>query len=387
MLRLWWQWGLSLTQGAVLIDILPGRPTVVAAVGARVYTGISHNEPHVRNIEYIYRLETEGIGEPWVGGRREKHRVEGSTEAWKAVVDTIGVMRTERAVMRDALKEMREEMKEMREDRRLRETEGRDRVRAREEAPTREPSALTVRDSVKELPSYTEGGDLAKFIRGIEAELKELKLDKAQWRGILLVKLLAKIKDNIIEYIEDGASYHETVQGLLAKVGKSMVELESEFFPPGRRSSKDRVERVKELIAWGKRVLMLCPNDQKLLLFLVRGALFSELSSHECGLLRGQSTRTVEDLTEAVRAMRDNSTARGREEPRFSRGNNYSYSGGYSGTLKCYVCNKSSHKAYTCPERGKQASHNNNKRDNSKHSNERENKDSRPKRTKLAQSR
>ncbi len=73
----------------------------------------------------------EGIGEPRVGGRREEHRVEGSTEAWKAVVDTIGVMRTERAVMRDALKEMREEMKEMREDRRLRETEGRDRVRAR----------------------------------------------------------------------------------------------------------------------------------------------------------------------------------------------------------------------------------------------------------------
>ncbi len=202
----------------------------------------------------------------------------------------------------------------------------------------------------------------------------------------MLVKLPAKIKDNIIEYIEDGASYDEIVQGLLAKVGKSMVELESEFFPPGRRSSKDRVERVKELIAWGKRVLMLCPNDQKLLLFLVRGALFSELSSHECGLLRGQSTRTVEDLTEAVRAMRDNSTARGREEPRFSRGNNYSNSGGYSGSLKCYVCNKSGHKAYTCPERDKQANHNNNKRDNSKHSNERENKDSRPKRTKLAQS-
>ncbi len=86
--------------------------------------------------------------------------------------------------------------------------------------------------------------------------------------GILLVKLPSKIKDHVVENIEDGANYDDIVQALLAKVGKSMVELENKFFPPRRRSSKDRVERVKELISWGNRVLMLCPKEQDILLFL-----------------------------------------------------------------------------------------------------------------------
>ncbi len=33
-------------------------------------------------------------------------------------------------------------------------------------------SAITVRDAVKESPSLVEGGDLAKFVRGLNAELR-----------------------------------------------------------------------------------------------------------------------------------------------------------------------------------------------------------------------
>ncbi len=142
------------------------------------------------------------------------------------------------------------------------------------------------------------------------------------------MKLPSKIKDHVVGNIEDGANYDDIVQALLAKVGKSMVELENEFFPPRRRNSKDRVERVKELISWGKRVLMLCPKEQDILLFLVRGALFSELLSHDCGLLRGQSSGNVEELTEAVRVIRDNNITRGRDEARFPHGSSTSTAGG-----------------------------------------------------------
>ncbi len=116
--------------------------------------------------------------------------------------------------------------------------------------PTRdESSVITVRYAVKELPAFTEGGDLAKFIRGLEVELKQLKVDKGQWRGILLLKLPAKIKDNVVEHIENGASNDDLVRALLTKVGKSLRELEYEFFPPRRKCTKDRVVRARELLS------------------------------------------------------------------------------------------------------------------------------------------
>ena len=168
-------------------------------------------------------------------------------------------------------------------------------------APTRdESSAITVRDAVKQLPAYTEGGDLAKFIHGLEAELKQLKVDKGQWRGILLLKLPAKIKDNVVEHIENGASYDDLVRALLTKVGKSLRELEYEFFPPRRKCTKDRVVRARELLSLTKRVSMLCPSKEELELFLFRGMLYSELPQHECRILSGQCAGSTEELLEAI---------------------------------------------------------------------------------------
>ncbi len=72
--------------------------------------------------------------------------------------------------------------------------------------------------------------------------------------------------------------------------------------------------------------------------------------------------------------IRDNNITRGRDEARFPHG-----SCTYQSNFRCYVCNKSGHKAFNCPDK----SRHNHKRENSKPP-ERE-RDTKPKKTNLAQ--
>ncbi len=214
----------------------------------------------------------------------------------------------------DNMATLMREMKEMQADnRRLRETLIVPREPVTRTVTEDELGTLSTRDSIKELPSYLEGGDLATFIRGLEAELKELGVEDKHWRSILLLKLPPKIKEQVVEHIEGRKPYPELKCALLTKVGKSLQELEHEFFPPRRRCTKDRVQRVREITTMANRVFMLCPTEEALKLFVVRGMLYSELPPHECGILSGQGAETVNDLVDATSLLRENNLACGRD--------------------------------------------------------------------------
>lgn len=93
---------------------------------------------------------------------------------------------------------------------------------------------LSPRETIKEIPSFKEGGDLSKYVRGLEAELAELKLPKQHWKTVLLSKLPPKVKDTVVEAIEAGATYAELKGSLLKRVGRSLRELELDVFPQRR---------------------------------------------------------------------------------------------------------------------------------------------------------
>ncbi len=90
---------------------------------------------------------------------------------------------------------------------------------------------LSPRETIREIPSFKEGGDLSKYVSGLEAELAELKLPKQHWKTVLLSKLPPKVKDTIVEAIEAGATYAELKGSLLKRVGRSLRELELDVFP------------------------------------------------------------------------------------------------------------------------------------------------------------
>ncbi len=103
------------------------------------------------------------------------------------------------------------------------------------------------REAMRDLPQFKEGGDLSVYLRGLEAELRELGISKERWRAILLTKLPAKVKELVVELIEGRAQYDVLKGALLKRVGKSIRELGVELFPARRRCQKDRVERAREI--------------------------------------------------------------------------------------------------------------------------------------------
>ncbi len=73
--------------------------------------------------------------------------------------------------------------------------------------------------------------DIAKYVRTLEAEFKELDVERKYWKRLLLSKLPAKIKEHIVEIIEgEHCTYDELKKALLARVGLSKRELEVKLF-------------------------------------------------------------------------------------------------------------------------------------------------------------
>ncbi len=126
---------------------------------------------------------------------------------------------------------------------------------------------------VRDIPSYREGGDLAKYIRGLEVELQGLAVSRCHWKTILLSCLL-RLKDQVFEIVKNRGSYVELKQALLTQVGLSLRELEIELFSSSKKFYKDRVERARQVVALAERVSMLCPRQEDLELFLAK-ALFA----------------------------------------------------------------------------------------------------------------
>ncbi len=86
-----------------------------------------------------------------------------------------------------------------------------------------DPFSVSPREAVRDIPSYRESGDLAKYLRGLEAELSEFSMPRKYWRGVLLSKLPSKVKNNVVEVVESGGSYQELKRALLKRVGPSLV--------------------------------------------------------------------------------------------------------------------------------------------------------------------
>ncbi len=204
------------------------------------------------------------------------------------------------------------------------------------------------REAIRDLPQFKEGGDLSVYLRGLEAELTELGIGKERWRAILLTKLPAKVKELVVELIEGRAQYDVLKGTLLKRVGKSIRELGVELFPARRRCQKDRVERVREIVALVKRIGMLCPDLPSVKLFMAQSFFYSELSATECGVISGQNPTSLDKLIDAAGLLKEASVVgSGRVESR-ERGNREA---GEGRGPRCFICRKSGHKAFHCPDR------------------------------------
>ncbi len=57
---------------------------------------------------------------------------------------------------------------------------------------------------VSSIPGYKDGSEIAKYIRGLEANLTDIGVERSQFKRILLSKLTPKAREQVVELVDSG---------------------------------------------------------------------------------------------------------------------------------------------------------------------------------------
>ncbi len=208
-------------------------------------------------------------------------------------------------------------------------------------------------DLVRDIASYSGTGDLSAYIRGLEAQLREIGIPKTEWKRVLLGKLPSNVTEKVATQIESGEKYRHIKEALVRSNGKCLRMLAIEYFPNLRVSSRDRVELARKIIAEVERISMLCPSREDLKIFIAQNYYASVLSQVECSILNGYEMESLKDLMDIAMTLRNTQLTGSRREKQDRGGGFEKGSSEKSGSdgPKCFICRKKGHKAYNCPER------------------------------------
>ncbi len=223
---------------------------------------------------------------------------------------------------------------------------------------------------VDSIPNYKDGTEISKFIRGMEADLRDIGVSRAQYKSILLSKLTPKVSEHVVDLVdEEGCTYDSLKRKLLEKVGLSRRDLEIKLFNDLEEDTKsmDRVARYKHVKALVDRVCMMVKDKEELALFMAKGLFRVGLPLTEQGLIDGRKITCFNDLSEVATTLKS-TNARTKDQlravkresgnaPKCFRCHGYGHKfyecrvrmDDRSSRIVCFTCNQSGHKSPECP--------------------------------------
>ncbi len=158
----------------------------------------------------------------------------------------------------------------------------------KEERDSRRNTVLDKGRMVDHILSYREGSNISHFLLAFEAELKDIGVNKSEYRHILISKLPSKTKESVLDLMGSGACTYEKLKArLLEKVGLSQREVEIKLFVDLEDETKnmDRVERYRHVKMLVDRFAMNAKDKDQLALFLMKAIFRLVLPLTEQGLI------------------------------------------------------------------------------------------------------
>ena len=123
---------------------------------------------------------------------------------------------------------------------------------------------------INALAPHKDGDDISKYIRKLEADLRDIGCPRRRWKTILLQKLQSKTASCIVDGLDcDGTDYDQLKDILMEALGSSLtslgIKLTSDF--AGSTRSMNPLETYVHLKSIMDSVDMLCRSKDELLLF------------------------------------------------------------------------------------------------------------------------
>jgi len=104
-------------------------------------------------------------------------------------------------------------------------------VGLKKESSMSSEGVVDTKSMVSNLLSHKDGMELSKYIRRVEVDLKQLGVSKKLYKTVLLAKLSAKVKDQVVDLVESSdCSYSQLKSASVETVWFSVRDLKIKLF-------------------------------------------------------------------------------------------------------------------------------------------------------------
>ncbi len=198
---------------------------------------------------------------------------------------------------------------------------------------------------INSLAPHKDGVDIAKYVRKLEADIRDLGCPRRRWKTVLLQKLQSKMASSIVAGIDREETNYEQLKDILMEaLGSSLTSLGAMLttaFASTTRSMNP-LETYVHLKSLMDSVDMLCKTKEELLLFFACATYRASRPLAQRAIMVQREFASFRDLNTFALSVNsiDSDWVSG-----FGRHNR---PGNVSGAIECFKCHKFGHRSYEC---------------------------------------
>ncbi len=197
---------------------------------------------------------------------------------------------------------------------------------------------------VNNLPPHKDGADIAKYIRKLEPDLRDIGVPPARYKSILYQKLQSKSASATVASIDrDSCTYAELKETLVDALGSSRtslgIKLISDFQSAMRSMSS--LETFVYLKGLTDSISMVTDSKEDVLLFIACAVFRTSRPLHQRGVMNRKEVNSFKDLNKLTLTLQTSNSDR-------SNAGRSQGKGGYSSGIECFKCHKMGHRAFEC---------------------------------------
>ncbi len=197
---------------------------------------------------------------------------------------------------------------------------------------------------INNLAPHKDGADIAKYIRKLEADLRDIGVPAARFKSVLYQKLQSKMASAIVASLDrNSCTYAELKETLVDALGSSRTSLGIKLISDFQTATKtmSSLETFVYLKGLTDSISMVTDSKDDVLLFIACAVFRATRPLHQRGVMDSREVASFKDLNKLALTLQTSDSDRSHVGRGQSRGS-------YASSIECYKCHKMGHRAFEC---------------------------------------